>query len=301
MTISRMDLADFGSPERLAIEIFKNEPELILPIPIEELCKKLDITEILPLKTEGYEGGLITDKDKYEGIILFNANSPAYRQRFTISHELGHFLIASHVPSDQDGFLCSQEDMFKLPEATQKQRVRMEIEANLFASRILMPLHFLRRDVPAGKHPDLSQIIELSDRYNVSKEAMCRSYVGLREEPTAMLICLNGKVLRIYKDDKKFPFITVSSGQAIPKQSAFYQNNVRKDGPSDIFGVDAGVWTDVVRGKRSPDLYEQFFIQSAGYSIIMLSMNYEEDEDHDPDENKTSKQRYEERISNQSA
>jgi Zn-dependent peptidase ImmA (M78 family) len=291
-----MDLADFGSPERLAIEIFKNEPELVLPIPIEELCKKLDITDIVPLKTEGYEGGLITDKDKYEGIILFNAKSPIYRQRFTIAHELGHFLIASHVPSDKDGFLCSQDDMFKLPEAMQMQRAKMEIEANLFASRILMPLHLLRKDVPVGKNPDLLQIIELSDRYNVSKEAMCRSYVGLREEPTAMLICLNGKVLRIYKDDKKFPFITVSSGQSIPKQSSFYQNNVRKDGPSDIFGIDAGVWIDVVRGKRSPNLYEQFYIQAAGYSIIMLSMDMNEDDEFDPDEDKTSKQRYQDMM-----
>lgn len=300
MAISRMDLADFGSPERLAIEIFKNEPELLLPIPIEELCKKLDITDIVPLKTEGYEGGLITDKDKYEGIILFNAGSPAYRQRFTIAHELGHFLIASHVPSDKDGFLCSQDDMFKLPEATQRQRARMEIEANLFASRILMPLHFLRKDVSVGKSPDLSQIIELSDRYNVSKEAMCRSYVGLRDEPTTILICLNGKVLRIYKDDKKFPFITVSSGQVIPKQSSFYQNNVKKDSPSDILDVDAGVWIDVARGQRSPNFYEQFLVQGAGYSIIMLSMDVNVDEEFDPDENRTSKQRYEERTSNQS-
>lgn len=295
MAIGRIDLADIGSPERLAIEIFKHEPDLVLPVPIEELCRKLDITNIIPLTTEGFEGGLITDRDKCEGVILFNTQSPIYRQRFTIAHELGHFLIASHIPTSEGKFLCSQEDMLKLPDAEQKQRYRMEIEANLFASRLLIPLHLLRKDSAKERYPTLVQVIELAARYNVSKEAMCRAYVGVRDEPTAVMVCLNGKVLRVYRNNL-FPFLTTSHDQNIPSQSAFYKGGFNPHEPSEIIDVDAGVWIDVIRGKKSPNFYEQFCILGKGYSLVMLSLDNDEDDEYDPEADKTSKQRYQDRI-----
>lgn len=38
MQISRIDLADKGSPEGLVMAILKSEPSLPIPVPIEELC-----------------------------------------------------------------------------------------------------------------------------------------------------------------------------------------------------------------------------------------------------------------------
>ncbi len=109
-----------------------------IPVPIELLCSQLDIKEIQPLQTVGYEGGLITDRDKCDGVILVNAHSPEVRRRFTIAHELAHFLMPSHMPSADGRFLCSQQDMFHLATDERDQRRRMEAEANRFASRILL-------------------------------------------------------------------------------------------------------------------------------------------------------------------
>jgi Zn-dependent peptidase ImmA (M78 family) len=78
---------------------------------IKELALQLDIISIEALETEGFESGLLTDANKAEAIILVNEESRPYRQRFTIGRERGHFLIPTHLLRDDDGFLCSFDDM----------------------------------------------------------------------------------------------------------------------------------------------------------------------------------------------
>jgi hypothetical protein len=86
MAISRMDLAErnAGSPAALVTLILKLEPNLPTPVPIRRLCKDLDITDIPPLTTAGFEGGLITDTDRSEGIVLVNQASHDFRKNFTL-------------------------------------------------------------------------------------------------------------------------------------------------------------------------------------------------------------------------
>src|ERR1700682_6291310 len=107
MQIPRRDLADKGSPEGIVRAILKAEPTLPIPVPIEELCRRLDIVEIQALTTEGFEGGLLTNRDRSSGIILVKNGVSRQRRRFTLGHELGHFLMPSHVPDDKGRFLCS--------------------------------------------------------------------------------------------------------------------------------------------------------------------------------------------------
>ncbi len=58
MSVSRIDLADCGSPEKLVIEILKAEPNLPVPVPIEKLAYQLGVTEIQTMEAEGFVGGL---------------------------------------------------------------------------------------------------------------------------------------------------------------------------------------------------------------------------------------------------
>lgn len=92
--ISRLDLdgKGAGSPEGLVLRILKAEPTLRIPVPVEELCGKLDISSIEYEALEGLEGALITTPERESGIILVKEASHRFRQRFTIGHELGHFL-----------------------------------------------------------------------------------------------------------------------------------------------------------------------------------------------------------------
>jgi Zn-dependent peptidase ImmA (M78 family) len=133
MQIGRMDLADAGSPEKLVTLILNGEPNMPIPVPIEELCKQLDIADIKTLDSEGFEGGLITDPERSSGIILVK-DGFRQRRRFTISHELGHFLIPLHMPDTPGRFLCSSADMLKVSAKDNDRRGRMEAEANRFAA-----------------------------------------------------------------------------------------------------------------------------------------------------------------------
>src|SRR5690606_29955677 len=150
VTVSRMDLADFGSPEKIAQGILDQIPDMTLPVPVEELARQLDIIDITDLDTSAFEGGLLTDENKGQGIILVNPNSPRQRKRFTIGHELGHFLCPTHKPKTADGFLCSSEDMTKSFAGKAEAAARMEVEANRFSALLLMPTPLFRRD--ARKH-----------------------------------------------------------------------------------------------------------------------------------------------------
>lgn len=298
MKISRIDLADAASPERLVLEILKHEPTLAIPIPIEELCLRLDILEIVPLTTDGYEGGLLTSADKFNGTILFNEASPKQRRRFTIAHELGHFLMPSHLPSPDGRFLCKLQDMMTLKGGETDKRLKMEVEANRFASQILMPPPKFRVDAAASKDPELGHLCSIAKKYDVSKEAAGRAYVRFREEPVALVVTQNGKVLRDYRDPLKFPNLSVARGRMVPDHSLLRRRKHEIGAPSAIDETDAGVWIPVERGRQPAPLYEQVLLQRDGFALIMLSRDpvSGDDEEQDEEADMTSAQRLKRRV-----
>ncbi len=292
MKISRIDLSEAGSPERLVAEILKIEGDLGLPVPIKALCKQLDIHEIRELETEGFEGCLITDLDRHTGSILVKGGIHAFRQRFIIAHELGHFLIPSHVPSKEGRFLCSAKDLQVLEAKEGDRRARMELEANRFASLILMPPPRIRTELAKFSDPNLQHIQKLSSIFEVSKEAMARTCVHFFPSRIAILTVKDGMLLRIAKSSK-FPFITTAIRNAVPKGSLYSRKSHEKGIASDIDATMAGVWIDVPFGKRAPELYEQVLPQRDGYALIMLWLEVADDDDEDDE--RTSAQRYRDR------
>src|SRR6185437_10705677 len=137
-----------------------------VPVPIEELARQLDIREIAPLETEGFEGGLLTDEARSSGIILVNGAARRGRRRFTIGHELGHFLIPTHKPKKGSEFLCSRDDMRRWSDKDQDSYVRMEVQANEFSALILMPPPLWRKEIAAYGDPALSQVVALAGKFD---------------------------------------------------------------------------------------------------------------------------------------
>ena len=180
MPISRKDLVDAGSPEALVKRILQAEPNLAVPVPIEDLCARLGILRIENLDTDEFEGGLTTDAERSEGIILAKRGGEP-RRRFTIAHELAHFLMARHVPDQPGRFLCKRSDLLRLTAKEGDQRQRREVEANRFASLMLMPPHLLRSAMAAFREPDLQHVLVLARDFAVGKEA---AGAGLRAIPS---------------------------------------------------------------------------------------------------------------------
>src|SRR5260221_13872069 len=102
-----MLLADHGSPEALANCVVENFRGISVPVPIEEIAQAVGITEVNGISSSNFEGILVTDAAKTKGTIAYNDLSLLERRRFTIAHEIGHFLIPTHNASAQ----CAKADM----------------------------------------------------------------------------------------------------------------------------------------------------------------------------------------------
>jgi hypothetical protein len=107
--LDRMAIEDVGAnPERLAQAIHDQLPGLQGAVPVYDIARALDIEEIRDEALSGFEGALITPPEKGTGSILVNATSPRQRRRYTVGHELGHFLnpwlsfaTLKHCPQQQ--------------------------------------------------------------------------------------------------------------------------------------------------------------------------------------------------------
>ena len=293
--ITRLDLdgKGAGSPEGLVSRILKAEPSLCVPVPIEELCGKLDISSIEYEELEGLEGALITTAERESGIILVTETSHRFRQRFTIGHELGHFLIPTHKPNSDGRFLCSQADMLLQHTDEKNKRTKMEVEANRFSSLLLMPPPLLRPRLKGD--PNLNQLVKLASEFEVSKEAMARAYAFCHIELLAFVVTHNGIVRRIYRHPS-FPYVAVDVGVPAPTRSG-----VTSAGRvTDLRECLPDHWIRVERGRPAPKLYEQIIAQRNDYSMTMLWLEKAEDNSDDEvldrEENLTASQRLRDRI-----
>jgi IrrE N-terminal-like domain len=293
LSVTRMDLDGPTSPSALVAKILNAEPELTAPIPIEDLALQLDIVEIRDLTTDGFVGGLITDVSRSDGFILVRRDMMDGRRRFTIGHELGHFLMVHHKPNDSR-FLCTAEDMAR--QASRQEKLtpaqRWEVEANEFASLILMPPPLWRKATATYRHPDLSHIAALRRAFKVSNDAAARTYASYHEEAVGVAVVKDGVLLRVYRNPTRFPFLAVSKGEPIPLTSIYHRAQKILEQPSDMVEAKAEFWLRSDWGKRLPELYEQVLFRQNGYAFILLWVEKAETpDDHDPEEDRTSKQR----------
>jgi Zn-dependent peptidase ImmA (M78 family) len=98
----------------------------------------------------------------------------------------------------------------------------MEVEANRFSALLLMPPPLLRPYISKLGDPDLSHVIAIHDDFEVSKDAAARAYAQYHDEPIAVIVVKDGKVVRAYKN-VKFPKLNVDQDDEIPKLSVYWR------------------------------------------------------------------------------
>lgn len=268
MKLSRLDLDGAGSPAALVTKILEAEPDLSIPVPLEELCAVLDISAIQNLTTEGFAAALITDAVKSSGIILVADRQSATRRRFSIAHELGHFLIPTHRVGPA-GFQCTSSDLAVVARREPNPRLRMEIDANRFAGLLLIPPPHLRSELRQIRQPDITDIVRLANLFAVSKEAMARAYVDYSREAVAIIVLRNGMIQRRYRNDRHFPWIAVQAGSPVPDGSLARIPPNAGAAPARI-ECDPELWLGERDSRQIEQLTEQVLAQRDGYALLML-------------------------------
>ena len=272
----RMKLADLGSPEALAACIVTHFSEIEIPIPLQRVAHDVGITEIIGQQTGNFEGILVTNGAKSTGSIAYNAASQPERRRFTIAHELGHFLMPLHGANAQ----CAKSDMAVLT-ALDPKRAR-ETEANRFAAALLMPRELFLRDMRCLGAPEIEHVLKLAGDYDVSKEAAVRRYTDLCDDPCAVIFSHQGVVLRTYKTGH-FPAMSIRRDQSLPRLSNSAQQKHDAGRLSGCSETMPELWLSNVGRVRGATLYEQYFDQANGYRISMLTFDGTLDDEDDPD------------------
>lgn len=138
------------------------------PIPIEDIARKYGLLIRFQALQSDLSGFLYREQEK--GVIGINSYHPKVRQRFTIAHEIGHFLLHQNDSLHVDRAVQAKFRNKLSHQGTDED----EIEANLFAAEILMPRELITRDLERIEAIDIldEDFEELAHRYNVSSQAL---------------------------------------------------------------------------------------------------------------------------------
>mgnify|MGYP001049407620 CR=1 FL=1 len=275
MQLSRIDLADLHAPKAIARAIFAQLGTIDAPVPVGQIARALDITDIKTQVFGGFEGMLLTDTVRSTGAILANTRYGNRRARFTIAHELGHFLMERHKLSGDTGFTCKAQDMREM--RADKRHYRQEAEANAFAIDLLAPFKLF--DPLLSQDPDLKDAQRLRDHLNISLEATIRRMIEHREECLAAVWSRNGRVRYSVKSGR-FPWITCMRGERLPQLSLASQivaNNAT--GFSSVTETNPLAWLS----RSDIELFEQTRMASNGHAVTLLLADLADADDDEDD------------------
>jgi hypothetical protein len=146
-----------------------------IPIDIVALCRELGVGLRVDLGDGSRRGALVQRGHGWEAVVMRRHARPAPlsgQERFTIAHELGHYLLLKHV-----NFRPQREAEYWLGEDL----------CNHFASRLLLPSSLLAGSAEPTSAVGLAAAVEdLATRALVTHEPAARALVGQLKTPVAL-------------------------------------------------------------------------------------------------------------------
>ncbi len=137
------------------------------PVKLGSLAREIGVSGIKVSSMRTGVSGQITNKNgRY--IIRVNRNEARERQRFTIAHELAHYLLHRHViDSLPDGITDNVLYRSGAPE-------RIEYEANRLAAELVMPMELIEKKLSRDFSGVVTEVTieSLAASFEVSKAAM---------------------------------------------------------------------------------------------------------------------------------
>jgi Zn-dependent peptidase ImmA (M78 family) len=136
------------------------------PVPVDKIAENLGLeVRLAPLRGDLYGALIRSDHEMYIGV---NSLNHPNRRRFTIAHELGHFVLHKGIKVHIDkGFRVNWRDD-ESSEAVSDE----EMEANRFAAELLMPIQFVKKDIEKLRGVGPETVALLAKKYKVSSQAM---------------------------------------------------------------------------------------------------------------------------------
>lgn len=142
------------------VEELLKDSDLSKSVDVEAIAAKLGITIThLDFGDVCSASLIVKDKKCYIGV---NSKEPSCRQRFSIAHEIGHYLLhKSHFD------FLGKEQFINCDDVSSKGCDPLEIEANAFAAELLMP-----EDKFRAKWKEYQMCDPLSKFFDVSNQTV---------------------------------------------------------------------------------------------------------------------------------
>ena len=274
-SLDRMAIEEAGpNAERLANAIHLQLGTLRGSVPLNGIATSLDIVEIKYAPLKSFEGALLTTSERRNGSILINSSSKPERQRFTLAHELGHYLNVCHVPRDEGGFMCKNAEV-RFVSGFVKHGLSpheiQELQANQFAIELIAP----KSRIAALSNDDASvnDVLHIATVLELSKEAAARRYVELHPAKIAVVFTKNG--------DVRYPIKSSSCPSLlVQKGTSFLSAQASQPRLNSYTEIDVSLTARNGQSKSLTAAAETYH-QDGGHAFTILNFEQERDEEDD--------------------
>lgn len=157
------------------------------------------------------------------------------RRRFSIGHELGHFVLR-HEGGAPRG--CSEKDLVDFGGSAYQ-----ETQANVFATEFLLPRKLVDKRCDVAK-VSLRPVRQIAEDFGTSVTSAALRFVELTPEPCALVLSIDSKVAWFRKNSSFYGFLP-ASGASLSGWSLAGRYFASGEEPADFAQwVDADSWCD---------------------------------------------------------
>lgn len=246
--------------ERLAIQ---GPPDL------DSIVQRIGL-RVREVKADGFDGTLVCALDKPKGLIAVNSaiREPTHK-RFTIGHEIGHYLIPHHRRLEN---VCKSVTI----ERWHSGIAYAEREANDFAAELLLPRRLVTTRLGLND-PSLHRISQVANEFSTSLTATVYRFIELTDRACCLVWSENNKA-KWYVSSGTFQLpIPLSE---LPSSSSWAARIfLGKTAPDDLVEVPPEAWLSRLHVHRVRRALEHS-IALRSYSAVLTFLEFDLFEDH---------------------
>jgi hypothetical protein len=229
---------------RLAIAL-RDALQLPPQVDLQTLAHELRLS-ILEVDCDSFDGALLRSNNQSSGRILVKgAIREAGRKRFTIAHEIGHFILHR-----EQQISCSSSDI----ERWGSDREDPERQADNFASELLLPSPEVLNQI-GNRWPSFQLVTSIADFFGTTLTATARKYCDIATQACALVWSVDGKIRWMHPSPRFIHWVGV--GQDLSSGTFAAQVFEGKSAPGEMQEVAAEEWISSAHLLQDAVIWEQ--------------------------------------------
>ena len=183
--------------EALVASALRAELKIPPTVDLYDLAQELKL-EIVEVDSKSFDGALLRSRTKFAGQILVRTGiREVGRKRFTIAHEIGHYILHGEQQTS-----CSP----RLIEGWKEGQPSPEREADTFASELLLPTADVEKHVNK-QWPSMQVVSDIANHYGASMMAAGRKFCDVASQPCALVWSSQRVIRRLHPSPSFVNFI----------------------------------------------------------------------------------------------